>query len=689
MLKVEERRNEAPPKGFKFGALPPRAQDAAIVEDILWVLIGIEGEYIRRSENGLRADAGVIGSMLSGVVDRLCPLALAYVKLTQCVIEGTSVWCRHGSVRQALYQALERVLTEYRNAICQLQHKRQSSGLSVQQLLFYVHPLLPPMLSMSNLVQRIEELELQGGALLSHLYQHHQHVSPADVQSKSLAKHLLESACGPYFAILNSWVNHGVLEDAHGEFLVSESEQAGSVQSSGVYWSQKFRLRPKEDIPVFVARHAESILATGKYASLLSHFHSNDQSQFEPLFSDTVLSFDVDNQQAWASCIARAYRRANQELLRELKSGKPNLLSLLRSLGMFFFLRQADFALRFVETCEDELSKSVLDASATRMQSLLDHCIASSTAKRQDFSNDIEVVLLASSVEDEIHSVVTPSGAWSRELNNSSAHMPSPSLLARDAFGITTRVAWPLSLIVTQSLMQGYSLAFRRSFQLLLLSSDCSAAWHSLSRMQKTANLTHGSQWHFGLHGACALVARMSQFVRVLRTHISQQVLIPEYEALMQNVHAAGTVEQVLVQHEQCLERCMAGMFILVPHTESGTLCAMLDVIAAFCSFVLKIEREVNSTALYRQRDTASMKIATSRHRSKTQKEQTSQLEKEMTAWNKAMEDLLKRKHFDEKLKLMSNAMHDGMRSFINLIQHRATDPKLLMLIAALKSIEK
>jgi gamma-tubulin complex component 2 len=75
------------------------------------------------------------------------------------------------------------------------------------------------------------------------------------------------------------------------------------------------------------------------------------------------------------------YNFASQKLL-QLMMGELKLIQHLRSLKRFFLLDQGDYFIHFMDVAESELNKNVADISITKLRSMLDMSLRSSTADR-------------------------------------------------------------------------------------------------------------------------------------------------------------------------------------------------------------------------------------------------------------------------------------------------------------------
>ncbi|KAH7338345.1 gamma-tubulin complex component protein [Rhizoctonia solani] len=273
-------------------------QEAFILEDMLAVLLGIDGIYIARVGPDEPAQFAVDSGLdpaLRDLVGRMLPLATHY-----CACVGFAEARAHiefGSVCHALCAAVRSVLKDYTTLVTQLEHLFHTSpAFSLQQLWFHVHPVMrtlslihsvaddilsPPTASLSPSSsvasddeedeeerKKNEELGLggvkavlmgvgvgveeagnvRGGEVIGILWDRWVAMS-GDPPASALLRKLLTAASDPYAQILRTWTHHGTLHDPHGEFFVRARVGAGEgrIGSGGTredytdeYWERRY-----------------------------------------------------------------------------------------------------------------------------------------------------------------------------------------------------------------------------------------------------------------------------------------------------------------------------------------------------------------------------------------------------------------------------------------------------------------
>ncbi|PWN36395.1 uncharacterized protein FA14DRAFT_135138 [Meira miltonrushii] len=268
-----------------LASVPKEIQEALVLEDLLFVLSGIEGQYFQYTPSyspealGSRLkgatftiDSGLDQS-LQDVVGRILPLATHYTAIFAFVEAESSL--EFGTVIHALCAAIRDLLKEYEILIIQLEHQMATSpAFTLQKLWFYVHPTLRTMSLLHNFITEIIEVShanvleaeddgegdssdeddddeddeedsldrkrrellslddddenkivggiVKGGEVLSLLYDRVIRMG-GDEAAHKLFRTLLIRAAQPYADILVRWITTGDLSDTYEEFLVMEN----------------------------------------------------------------------------------------------------------------------------------------------------------------------------------------------------------------------------------------------------------------------------------------------------------------------------------------------------------------------------------------------------------------------------------------------------------------------------------
>ncbi|GAA6013257.1 hypothetical protein JCM10207_000834 [Rhodosporidiobolus poonsookiae] len=271
-----------------LGGLSAELQEALMVEDLLFVLMGIEGRYIefdpsytpedefeRLQGAQFVIDKG-LDPWITSVVARFLPLATYYTGIT-AFMEQYSI-LEHGVINHALCAAIREMLRDYLVLLAQLEEQfTSSSSFTLQRFWLLLHPALNTLSLIHSLTTDLVALSLPplgddastedelsdddddfgGGEAMAGILAEMKAASAAarpadpsagwragpakggevlhvlfdklertsgDPAAKALYEALLLKASQPYVAILVGWISTGHLEDPWDEFIVKETK---------------------------------------------------------------------------------------------------------------------------------------------------------------------------------------------------------------------------------------------------------------------------------------------------------------------------------------------------------------------------------------------------------------------------------------------------------------------------------
>ncbi|KAI9204561.1 Spc98 family-domain-containing protein [Polychytrium aggregatum] len=445
-----------------IGSQPIAQQQTWIIEDILFVLMGIDGKYITRAESvsPYQCEFVVDPSLdisLSDLVIRIFPLARSFV-IIEHFIETHSRF-EYGRVNHALCRAMKSLTKEYMILLAQLEHEaHQSPEFGLHQLWFHVSPTLQTMTTLSSLIEAIlltesvgrddvttmalfHELHssTRGGGVLLGVIADRMLSLSGDNSTKLLYSHLLSESAVPYFEMLRQWINRGEICDPYDEFMIQEQRGMSKEQLkddfNDLYWDQRYVLR-MDAVPNFLDPFKEKILLAGKYLNVVrecattsngTHFLEQRWREETKKYQESknggsssgMVSGDVSRAiegGRWADDIDLAYRFANETLLCMLVQ-EQELIPRLSSLKHYFFLDQSDWLTHFFDLALPELSKPSNKVGVEKVSSLLELVLRnpSSASSSDPYKDDVVIELSTISLAEHLLTVSTITGANSRE----------------------------------------------------------------------------------------------------------------------------------------------------------------------------------------------------------------------------------------------------------------------------------
>ena len=287
-------------------------QDKLLVNDLLLVMLGLEGNYIKRVVNNTSykdftvkfevepyLDNPTCDPSYLSVANLILPMGYYYNSITYFLNIGSNP--ETGLVVKGFCEGLKKLLREYVLFINQLEeYKNNNNFFSLQQLLWLCQPSLKLLECLYKLCQKC--IMIKGGALLNIIYTSYLHEN--DSQIKSVYKYLLNKSFIPFFDMIKLWICHGILENEHDyqEFMIFSPKSYIKEKLNDYYhdlfWETKFILN-NINIPSFLEKIAPKILFIGKSFNIIKECGKNIKCPYEiefESFRDIVqdITYDIN-----------------------------------------------------------------------------------------------------------------------------------------------------------------------------------------------------------------------------------------------------------------------------------------------------------------------------------------------------------------------------------------------------------
>ncbi|KAG9311377.1 gamma-tubulin complex component protein [Chiua virens] len=281
--------------------LPVDIQEAIVLEDLLYVLMGIEGTHVTyhpdfapEDDDPLQGIRFVVSSPLDpslrDLTERVLPLGTYFTAISAFVESRSHL--DYGLVNHALCAAIRDMLKEYQTLLSQLEHAFNTSPqFTLQKLWFYIHPTVHTLSLIYQLVLELANTDdddaslsssadeeqdardealglggaklkavlseitkssagaavpVKGGEVLTVIYERMQGMS-GDPTACKVYGTLLSAAGIPYAHMLREWITTGRLQDPYEEFCVKESKFISKgileVDYTDEYWERRYTLR--------------------------------------------------------------------------------------------------------------------------------------------------------------------------------------------------------------------------------------------------------------------------------------------------------------------------------------------------------------------------------------------------------------------------------------------------------------
>ncbi|KAF3922791.1 hypothetical protein AA313_de0205842 [Arthrobotrys entomopaga] len=627
----------------------PTVQEASIIEDLLFCFMGFEGQYIRFKEEynptveterlagpQFRLPLGLEPS-IKDILGSLLKIAKHYAALDAFVeVQSRDEF---GAVNHALCAAIRTLLKDYLILIARLEyqflsnpsftlHTLHLSTISVAHTLSQVYSLAQEILKRNSLLEDddldsveddvemlLESLReganianggpvmgrkvCKGGAVLA-LITNRLSSMAGDPATRNLLEYLLRQSSMPYMVMLNEWLHHGIIKDAHSEFLVKETKSIRRERLeedyTDEYWDKRYTIR-HNDVPPQLEAVKEKVLLAGKYLNVVRECGGVDVSME---VKNVPATFDDPRQVSFLDNVSSAYAHANESLLKLLLT-THGLRARLRSLKHYFFLDQSDFFTYFLELGTSELKKPAKSVNVPKLQSLLDLTLRQpgSIAASDPFKEDVKVQMNEIGLTKWLMRIVSVSGledntGLTDENRGLSAAEDDKAITGFNAMELDFAVPFPLSLVISRKTILRYQLLFRYLLSLRHLEMLLVGAWQDHTKTMSWRHYSRYTSIEKWKRGAFTLRARMLVFVQQLLYFCTAEVLEPNWNNLQERIGSVKTVDELMQNHvdflDTCLKECMlTNSKLLKIHAKIMQTCTM------FASYTSHLSRALVS----------------------------------------------------------------------------------------------
>ena len=580
-------------------------QEAVIIDDLLFVFMGYEGQYIRYAE---KYDPSIEKGRLAGPTFKILPgldpslrdltnsvLKMAtYYKALEAFVEVQSR-DEFGMINHALCASISRYLKEYLTLVVQLEHQLiTNSSFTLHQLHLHTLKTNHIMLQLYTLAQEImkknalleEDLDdsvdglddvdnileqlreggdlvpgsmtkkvCKGGNVLRLLTERLGFMS-GDPAARELLQNLLRDASRPYMKMLNEWLHHGGIKDPHAEFLIKEQQSIKREKLeedyTDEYWEKRYTIRDN-DVPPQLEAVKDKVLLAGKYLNVVRECGGVDVSKE---VKDVPRTFD---DLAFLDNVNAAYAHANSSLLNLLLTTHA-LPDRLRSMKHYFFLDRSDFFTYFLDLSASELRKPWRLVNVGKLQSLLDLVLRQpgTVAAQDPYKEDVKVHMNNVGLTQLVMRVVNVKGFDEATAQDESAadKYRTPATISKDkvdeenkmtgfeALEFKFSVPFPLSLVISSKTVFRYQILFRYLLSMRHLEGLLVTSWEEQNRILSWTHRTNDKRLEMWKRKTWTLRARMLVFIQQTTYYCTSEVIEANWNALMARVNGEDTYDR-------------------------------------------------------------------------------------------------------------------------------------------------
>lgn len=403
-------------KPFPLSEVPNlRVQEALIIKDIMYVLLGLEGSYIRYSDKFEINDsksklkgpdykiAKHLDTSLKEITKKVIRLGKYYVAIeTFCELYNSEIY---GGTMQLLCFQLREFLKEYRAHVNEIEYNFRFSpnfslielnqgfqggtllGPKVELLYQIVTSLNEENVSRLEKIGRHNELNFTSlidsikndlknnefldvfqddsnsqyikGGLILQLIQKKMDENIGDFSLHHFLENFYRQVSGQFVQMLNQWLSTGEIDDTYDEFIIKQNSVTNDEDEN--YWDSRFVIRKDGLIRPFDDKQVQfKLILMGKYLNILKKCGVNhlplELPQIDNI-SDKNIHLKID----------QAYQRANRHISQLYFQGVclwDNLSFLKRT---FFLNRNSNFH-QFVSKNFAELKRDKSTISVSKLQ---------------------------------------------------------------------------------------------------------------------------------------------------------------------------------------------------------------------------------------------------------------------------------------------------------------------------------
>lgn len=202
-------------KVINCAALPIANQENLIINDLIYLFIGITGDYITpvftaESENGFAPIkfniSDQIDVSLRNIVEDILPMASHFSIVQKFAQWGSRI---NNQILQALSEALQSILYDYRVSVTQLESEHLNNALNLHKLLYLIRPNMQTLQILAEIAMKISKSDLLGGSILSLLFDEIT-LQTGDAKAQKMIIDLTERASVPYIEMLELWILKGL-----------------------------------------------------------------------------------------------------------------------------------------------------------------------------------------------------------------------------------------------------------------------------------------------------------------------------------------------------------------------------------------------------------------------------------------------------------------------------------------------
>ncbi|KAJ2809099.1 hypothetical protein H4R20_000403 [Coemansia guatemalensis] len=435
--------------------------EAELLQDLIYVLQGIDGTYIRWNRLALsytvRPDIN-----LSRPTREMVALVSELGVLARDIQEYTSIVDEQGRLfEQSFCAELKSEMSEYYRLVSEIEAKlfkaprtlrpgESQLGVTLRRMFSWTIEARQRLRMMATAIGKVQEGK-GGGDVLSAISTL---ADDGDPFVQTFARRLLKTASAPFNNILVSWVTDGELIDPYEEFFIKECDERRDM-----LWEGKYTVE-SDMIPVHIRGDVtRKIFQIGRSLNFL-RVACDDAQWVTENGPRTLLAGDISDASNFEAFVCRSATMVNSRLMSVLRE-KFDLMAHIEAVRRYLLFEQGDFAQALLEVLDNQVDRSGRTIMAHDLSAAMSSVLRSSTMQHEDPQR-----LAALSL------VFTEEGARNR---------------GWDEVAVSYNLSPPLSYVITRPAMRKYFAIGR----FLLRLNRIEHALHAIWRQQMTEARAH------------------------------------------------------------------------------------------------------------------------------------------------------------------------------------------------------
>jgi gamma-tubulin complex component 2 len=610
---------ETEPERVSLDSLPFAAQEALIIEDLLYCLMGIGGRYITLQTDKIKTDQisftvdSQLHESLKGTVQRILPMCVDYVEISRFIEERTKF--EYGMVTHSFCDVLNSLLKDHLILVVQLEHLHTKEQLTLQKMWCLVQRSFQTLRIIKEIIRNVSEGQLVGAQLINLLF-HRSLTFAGDKNIEDLLSCLLEACCKPYMEMLQLWIYRGTVRDPFREFMIAEDTNfkvdTHYQELIDSYWEKRYQLR-HEQVPTFLEKLKHKILTTGKYLNVVQECNQN----YKDMALEESELPSQPKEQLYTEIIEVAYKKASKQLL-DLLLKDYKLVVQLRTLKGYFLLEEGDFFVQFLDLAEDELLKKCAEINKNNLESVFELALRAATPiatvditpssptishekrsrtllkaePKNEFIDNFSYLFLPYNLTTQVSHVLSIMSGKEPSTIQSEVSSQSSQLTGLESFSLTYNATWPVKhVLLNSTTLTKYQTLHRLLFTVLVTERQLSQSW-SVDSHTFNRSAVRSTSWS-ELTPAHKLRHRMLHFVQTLEHYLFFEVIEPNWRILEQNIRSSETVDDLIKYHEEFLDHSLHQCLL----TEQNLVKALVKLLSVCLIFSEYNARFLNTLA--------------------------------------------------------------------------------------------